>query len=435
MADHDGLGETIAPRPGLLGLKTTTLVLVLVCSIYFVVYMDRVNISVAAGDLRQEFQLTNGQLGQVFSAYAYFYAIIQLFGGWLADVLGPRLTLGLFGAVFSVATVMTGFAGNFMQLITARALLGLGEGPGLAVATRALASWTPPHRWSLAQGLAHAASRVATAITPPLVAMLMLAFSWRGSFVIVGVASIIWVAVWLSYFRDDPAKHPGITEAELAELIPRPKRRVGIPVVALFVRMLPVIAVDFCYGWTLFVVLNWLPSFFRGNYGMDLAGSALFTSGVFVAGILGDTLGGVISDAVLKRTGSRQRARRDVIVVGLLLSACCFVAVVLLRDLTAVSIALTLGFFCMELVIAPLWSVPMDIAPDFSGTASGFMNFGAASAGIISPWVFGIVIDLTDSWTLPFIFSVGLMGCGAIAAFWMRPDRPFRPVTPTAAVT
>lgn len=416
----------MARRSGRVGLKTTTLVLLLICSIYFVVYVDRVNISVAAGDLRQEFHLTNSQMGRVFSAYAYFYAIIQLFGGWLADTLGPRLTLGLFGAVFSVATIMTGFAGSLTQLTGARALLGLGEGPALAVATRALASWTPPARWSLAQGLAHAASRVATAITPPLVAMLIISFSWRGSFILLGVASCIWVAVWLLYFRDDPARHPGVTQAELANLVPRRKTRVKVPVVPLFIRMLPVILVDFCYGWTLFVVLNWLPSFFRGNYGMDLAGSALFTSGVFVAGILGDTLGGVISDAILKRTGSRQRARRDVIVAGLLLSATCFIAVVLLRDLTAVSIALTLGFFCMELVIAPLWSVPMDIAPEFSGTASGFMNFGAASAGIISPWVFGMIIDLTGNWTLPFIFSVGLMACGAIAAFWMRPDRPFQ---------
>jgi len=422
-------------RTGLLGIKASTLILLLICSIYFVVYVDRVNISVAAGDLRQEFHLTNSELGVAFSAYAYFYAVIQLFGGWLADVLGPRLTMGIFGAIFSLATVLTGMAGSFTELVAARALLGLGEGPGLAVASRALASWTPPARWSLAQGLAHAASRVATAVTPPLVAMLIIAFSWRGSFLLVGVASFAWVIVWLAYFRDDPARHRGTTAEERAALVPQPRQRKRIPILPLFGRMLPVILVDFCYGWTLFVCLNWLPSFFRGQYGMDLAGSALFTSGVFVAGILGDMLGGLASDAILKRTGSRLRARRDVIVAGLLASMTFFAAVLLLHDLTAVSIALTFAFFCMELVIAPLWSVPMDIAPEYCGTASGFMNFGAATAGIISPWMFGRIIDLTGSWTLPFAFSVALMGVGAIAAFWMRPDRPFQPASSDAALS
>jgi MFS family permease len=90
-----------------------------------------------------------------------------------------------------------------------------------------------------------------------------------------------------------------------------------------------------------------------------------------------------------------------------------------------VTAALVLGVFFMETVIAPLWSVPMDITPEHAGMASGFMNFGAAAAGIVSPWTFGAIVDATGDWNLPFGLTVGLMLCGAALAFLMRPERRF----------
>ena len=412
-------------------IKATALVLALTCSIYFIVYTDRVNIATSAGAIKAHLGLTNTELGVVFSAYAYPYAVMQLLGGWLTDVLGPRLTLGIFGSIFSVATLMTGLAGSMGTLFGLRALLGLGEGPALASATRALAAWTPPARWSFAQGLAHALSRVANATTPPIVAVLIVTVSWQFSFVALGILSIIWVAIWLWYFRDSPADHSAVTSDELATLpvIERGKRP-RVPVVALFWRMLPVIVTDFCYGWSLYVFLNWLPSFFSGKFGLNLNSSAMFTSGIFVA----DILGGVVSDRIYVRTRCLLKARRNLIAGGMLASMLFFVSVLFLNNLTLVAAALMLAFFCMELVIAPLWAVPMDIAPRFSGTASGFMNFGAAVAGIISPLVFGRMVDATGSWTLPFAFSAALMACGAVTAFWMRPDKPFEPMIVAAAL-
>src|SRR5215475_12666555 len=85
------------------GASTSRWVLALVCAIYFITYMDRVNLATAAGEIQQEFHLTNTQLGLIFSAYNYPYAIVQLFGGWLADTLGPRLVLGISSLLFSLA--------------------------------------------------------------------------------------------------------------------------------------------------------------------------------------------------------------------------------------------------------------------------------------------------------------------------------------------
>ncbi len=402
------------------------MVLALACAIYFITYMDRVNLATAAPYVAGEFHLSKTQLGLVFSAYSYPYAALQPLGGILADRLGARLTFGLFGSVFAAATLLTGLANGFIPLLVIRGLVGFGEGPSLAVATRAIADWLPPSRWSFAQGLTHAFSRVANAATAPLVAGLIVVSGWRGAFVAVGIITVVWVVLWVWYYRDDPADHPGITPAELSALKPAARERLSrASFLRLLQRMAPVIATDFCYGWTLFVVLNWLPSFFRGAFHFDLSRSTAFTTGTFVAGIGGDILGGVISAQLLRRTGNLRIARTNLIAAAMLASAICYLPVLLTHAVPIVTAAIVLGFFFMELAIAPLWSVPMDITPEHAGAASGMMNFGAAAAGIVSPWAFGRIVDATGDWNLPFALTVALMLIGSALAFLIKPDRRF----------
>ena len=192
----------------------------------------------------------------------------------------------------------------------------------------------------------------------------------------------------------------------------------------LFCRMLPVTITDFCYGWTLWVCLNWLPSLLPRELRPDPAIVRVFTSGIFLAGIVGDTLGGIISDHVLAETGSSEGSARyhccgSGWINGFLDTGVC------ISQLDDGSDCHGSCFFSMELVIAPLWAIPMDIAPRYAGTAAGFMNFGSAVAGIISPWAFGRIADLTGSWHLPFAISAVLMFGGIIASFSIRPERPF----------
>jgi len=126
---------------------------------------------------------------------------------------------------------------------------------------------------------------------------------------------------------------------------------------------------------------------------------------------------------ILKRTGSVRAARCRVIAGGLFGGFLFMIPVVLVHDLTVVALCLSAAFFCVELVVAPIWAVPMDIAPRHAGSASGVMNFGFGIAGIISPFVFGYLIDRTGSWTVPFLGSIGLLLIGSIMALRLRPDR------------
>jgi len=408
--------------------RATTIVLALLCAMYLITYVDRVNIATAASDIRRDLALSNTQLGLVFSAFAYPYLLFQVFGGWLGDRFGPRATLFVCGLIWTAATILTGLAGSLTSLFFMRVLLGVGEGATFPVATRAMQSWTAVEQRGFAQGITHAFARLGNAVTPPLVAALIALATWRGSFVALGCCSLVWVLCWFAYFRDDPAEHPAVAPDELARLPHRVTRdgpRPAIPWGPLAARMLPVTAVYFCYGWTLWLYLNWLPSFFLHEYALNLARSAIFSSAVFFAGVAGDLLGGTVSDAILRRTGNLRQARLSVIVGGFAGSFVCLMPIFVTRDLTVITVSLAAAFFFAEIVIGPMWSIPMDIAGRFSGTASGIMNTGSALAAILSPLTFGIVIDRTGNWHLPFVGSVGLLLLGAVLSFTMHPEKRF----------
>jgi MFS family permease len=408
-------------------LSVSNTVLLIICLMYLILYVDRVNISTAAPLIKAELNLSNTQLGLAFSAFAYPYALFQLIGGYIGDKFGPRWTLFVCGLIVCAATAATGAVGGLASLFAARLALGIGEGATFPTATRAMAAWVPERSWGFAQGITHSSARIGNAVTPPLIALLVGLVSWRGAFVVLALFSLLWVVLWLWYFRDVPAAPP-LTAEELATL-PARGRAGGssepVPWLKLFRRMLPVTAVDFCYGWTLWLFLSWIPSFFYQNYQQNLMQSAFYSAGVFLAGVIGDTLGGVVSDRILHRTGDRTAARRNVIVAGMLGGFVFLIPVILVRDVNVAAISLAAAFFSVELVVAPIWAVPMDIAPKYSGSASGMMNFGFGVAGIISPFVFGYLIDRTGSWTLPFAGSICLLLLGAALAFRMHPDRPF----------
>src|SRR5215469_1198013 len=430
-------------RTGL--LSASNIVLFMVCMMYALTYIDRINVNTASlvFALPNELNLDAKHLGWVFSAFGWAYLALQVHGGWLSDRFGARKTLTICGIVWAGATIMMGLSAGFASMIVARVILGLGEGATFPTATRALSDWAPASLRGFAQGITHAFSRLGNTLTPPLVVWLILKTSWRGSFIVIGVASLTWAVIWWLYFRDDPGRHRGVTPQELRKL-PNYAARVAktkepVPWGPLIKRISPVTAVYFCYGWTLWLYLNWLPQYFKNTYNLDLKKSALFSAGVFFAGVLGDLLGGIVSDYVLHRTRNRNRARRDIIIICFLASA-AFMAPVIVIGLRAsagvikpammsgymplVAFCLSAAFFFAECTIGPFWAIPMDIAPRYSGAASGLMNIGSALAAAVSPLIAGYVIDWTKNYSLPFIGSMALLLLGVIMAFWMKPNEP-----------
>lgn len=404
------------------------IVLALLCSMYFITYVDRVNIATAATAIKGEFGISNTQLGFALAAFGYAYALFQIVGGWFGDRFGPRRTLFSCAIVWAAATAATGLVSGMVSLLVVRFILGLGEGATFPTATRAMSNWLGPEMRGFAQGITHSFARAGNAVTPPIVAGIMVLSGWRTAFFILGAVSLLWAFAWFWYFRDDPREHPGVVDADLEGVPPYRSGQSAdspqIPWERLIARMLPTTIVYFCYGYTLWLYLTWLPSFFQQGYHLNLGNTAFFSFGVLGAGVIGDTVGGVLSDYLLRRTGNYLIARRNLIVISLLGSLVFLVPVLLFQDLVVIALCLSAAFFCLEVTIGPIWSVPMDVAPKFAGTASGIMNTGSAVAAFASPSIFGWLVDRTGDWHLPFAGSIGLLLLGAILAFWMHPDRP-----------
>jgi MFS family permease len=406
-------------------IRASSIVLLLLCVMYFITYLDRVNVSTAAAGFGKEFNLTKTQIGLVFSAFAYPYLLFQIIGGWVSDRFGSRKTLIACGVLWASATVLTGLAGGLASLLVARVLLGLGEGATFPAATAAMARWVAKEKRGFAQGITHAAARVGNAVAPAAVVFIMATHGWRASFYVCAALSFVWVIFWAIAFTEHPKDHPRITPQELA-VLPTPKPKAArVPWGRLFKRMAPVTIVYFCYGWTLWLFLSWIPQYFLHSYNLNLGKSALFASSVFFAGVIGDTLGGIVTDKLYEHTRSLRRARSWMVAICMFMTLVSLVPLVLSHDLYVSLASLSAGFFFAEMTIGPMWAIPMDIAPEHSGTASGMMNTGSALAAIVSPVLSGFLIDRFGNWELPFVGSMLLMALGVVLAFRMQPEHRF----------
>ncbi|PFH19365.1 MFS transporter [Burkholderia sp. JKS000303] len=401
----------------------------LLCALSFILYVDRVNLATAAGAIKSELGLSNTELGVAFSAFAYSYAVCQVFGGWIADRFGARITLIGCGLIWVASTFMTGLVHSLALLFAARLLLGIGEGATLPAQARAITHWFSRERRGVVQGFTHSFSRLGNAVTPPIVAALMTWLSWRAAFFVIGAVTLVWLAWWIVSFREHPLGDDGGTRP-----VARPAPPSGpTPWGPLFRRMAPTIFVYFCYGWTAWLFFTWLPTFFLNGQGLNLKSTALFASGVFFAGVVGDTVGGWLCDRIYRKTGNLALSRQSVIVASFAGALTCLLPLAFVHSTAGVALCLSGSFLCLELTIGPIWAVPSDIAPKHAGIASGMMNAGSAVSGILSPILFGYLVDHTGSWTVPFIGSVAMLLIGIVAALRIRPERTLSESAPSLA--
>ena len=425
-----------APTPTLAKPKPTPIlfhrrrgmVVVLLCVMYFISYFDRTNIATAGPTIQLSIAkgglgLTPIEFGLATSVFAIGYAVFQILGGRIGEKLGPRRALLILGALWGAATIASGLAGGLISLLIARGILGLSESATFPTATQAMSRWVPRDRNGFVQGVVHSASRLGTAAAPIVVAAIIAASGWRESFIYVGILSVIWAIVWFILFRDQPKQIKGITALELSEIpeIPKAKDTPPVPWKRLAKSILPVTAVDFGYGWVAWVFFTWIPSLLATTYNQDVAHYGLLTSLILVGGVVGDTLGGVLSDAVLRRTGNARNARRMFLLIGIIGAAVFMVPILFTPPLAVTVVTLALAFFFLELTNAQLWSIPMDVAPTWSGAASGMMNSGFAISGVLSALIGGALIQWTSGFGWIFGVSIVILVAATIVAGIMRP--------------
>ncbi len=392
-------------------------ILGLICLMYLITYLDRVNISTAAPEIAKEFGFDKITMGIIFSAFVWAYAIFQVPGGWLSDRFGARPVLAIIVAYWSVMTAATAVATGAVSFVILRFLFGAGEAGAFPGATRAMQVWYPRAERGLVQGLTHSASRLGAAIAPPIVVLIMTTLGWRSVFYICGAAGFLWSLWWFVSYRNLPEEHGMVNRAELerirgfgetGEINQAAVQREGADVpwgtLLRSPNMWAIMCAYFTYVYCLYIFLTWLPSYLVDFRHFTLVKVGIFASLPLFAGVVGDTVGGLATDWLLKKTGSTKFARRSVAIVGLLGCAVFMVAAGMTEDAYTAVYSLTAAMFFLECTIGPAWAVPMDCGGKYSGTVSGMMNMAGNIGGALSPLVFGFLAQY-DNWGAPFMVS------------------------------
>jgi sugar phosphate permease len=410
-------------------------ILLLISLMYLITYLDRVNISAAAPVISKEFGFDKVTMGAIFSAFVWAYALCQVPGGWLGDRFGPRRMLTIIVTYWSIMTAATALATGAVSFIVVRFLFGIGEGGAFPVATRAMQLWYPPRERGFVQGITHSASRLGAAIAPPIVIAIVTAFGWRWAFYVCGAVGIVWAAWWWFAYRNLPEEHALVNRAELERIRgtdahgnvnpPKIEARASVPWRTLLrsPNMWAIMCAYFTYVYCLWIFLSWLPSYLVDYRHFALIKVGWLASLPLLAGVVGDTVGGLATDWLLRKTGKARLARRAVAIVGLLGCVAFIVPAALVEDAYAALFCLTGAMFFLECTIGPSWAVPMDTGGKYSGTVSGMMNMAGNIGGALSPLVFGFLAQ-GDFWQAPFIVAAALLVIGAgIWAFWLDPER------------
>jgi MFS family permease len=399
-----------------------TFTLVMLCLMAFIMYIDRSNLSVAAPHIADEFHFSNTKLGGAFSAFAIAYSCFMIPGGWLSDKLGALKSMVLYGLIWSVATIATGMIEGFVMLLIARFVVGVGESPIYPTAARMIAMALPKARHGTAQGLMHAAGRLANALAPLIVTALIVWTSWRMAFYLLGGFTIVYMLFMYSTMRKSTRPSSEAAAAPTKEKIDWPD---------MLRRVWPVTATCFCHGWVLWFFLNWMPSYFANQFGMKIGKIAIFSTIVLLGGTVGTAVGGLLSDWRYKQTGDRLRSRRELIIFGFLTSILGLIPLMFTKDPTICAISLSFAFFASELSDSPLWVIGSDVSPTHSATSSAMTFTGMAIAGAVSPLVVGGLLDVSGgNWTLAFSASIVVLLLGPILAMRIRLDDPSPPVNP-----
>lgn len=377
-------------------------------------YFDRISISVAGPQLQQAFSLTPAELGLLFSAFFWSYALLQIPAGLVLDRFGVT-RVGRWGALlWGIASTLTACASGFAGIFLARILLGIAEAPSFPANSKATGYWFPRTERALSTALFDAAAKFSNVIGVPLVALAVVYLGWRWGFGIVAILSFVYFIAFYLIYRD-PSKHPRLTPEEHHYITSNgatPEGQTstnpaGMLAYLLKSRKVWGLSIGFAaYGYCFYLFLTWLPGYLVQTMHMSILKSASFAAIPWLCATVSDlVVGGWLIDHLVAKGLNENIVRKGVLLAGMFCGLAVFGATTTTDPVVAIvwiSIALS-GLAAA----APVgWSLPSLIAPRGGvGTVGGIMNFANNMMGAIAPIVTGYIVGSTQSFSNAFIVA------------------------------
>lgn len=387
-------------------------------------YFDRINLSVAAPQMKEAFNLSPGEMGLLFSAFFWPYALLQVPAGLLLDRYGVT-RIGRLGAfLWGLASAITVFASGFGGVFAARAVLGIAEAPGFPVSSKATGYWFPRNERALATAIFDAAAKFSNVIGVPLIAVVVVNAGWRWGFGVTALLSLAYFVAFLIIYRD-PSKDSRLSAEELDYIQQGGATPEGTPGGSVFGMLGYLLTktkvwgltIGFAaYGYSFYLFLTWLPGYLVQTMHMSILKSAGFAAIPWAVATATDLLvGGWLIDHLIARGKDETRVRRAVLVTGMLFGLAVFGATQTTNPGWAIFwISIALGGLAAAAPVG--WSLPSLIAPKGGvGTIGGIMNFVNNLMGVAAPIVTGFIVGATNSFTNAFLVAGVILAIGIVS--------------------
>jgi MFS family permease len=374
----------------------------------FLNYVDRGSLSIASPLLKDDLNLSNAQMGILFSAFFWSYAPLQPLAGWIAQRYDARYVLAGGLALWSLATALTGFATGFAMLLALRILLGIGESVTYPCNAKLLAQRAAPHQRGRANGFIAVGQALGPTLGTLVGGLLLTQFGWRAMFVFFGIFSLLWLLPWWSASRDDATSSTqGHDEAITYRQLLREPALWGMGLG------------HFCGNYAYYFMLTWLPLLLVKTYGFSLTQMASIGAGVYALHAATAALAGWYGDRRIAAGVDQHRVWKPMIIVGMV-GVAIPMAASAAADATWIVVLLLVAGVFFGLQSPSLGSITQTLAgPRAAGRWMGIQNFIANIAGVLAPLITGFVVDATGEFYWAFAIAAGVTLAGAFAFAYM----------------
>ena len=380
--------------------------------IFFVLFLlvvvnmvDRATISIALPMISKELSLSATMQGLVLSSFFWTYALMQVPSGLIADKFGARVTVSASTVLWGASQALLGLCTGGLSLIFARLALGASEAPIFPAGARLNVSWLNKFERARGAVLMDAGGPFGAALGGILVAQMILMFdSWRITFIIAGIVTVLlgFAAYWI--IRDEPHHDPMVNKAELAiidkgrEKTEKAAQADTRPILEVIKPIsLGSILIGRC-AWAMlfFGLLTWGPSYLSHALDMDLKTVGWATLVIFCCGGFGSICGGVLADKLTSKGWTRAKASKVLLTISGLCTLAAFAALPNMTSVNACVGLLSISSFVL-MWGSMYWSFPPLLAPkNRVATVGGMMNMAGAVGGICIPLLIGVILDLTN---------------------------------------
>jgi MFS family permease len=394
-------------------------VVVFALALAMIMYIQRVAISQAIVPIAADLHLNKAQTGLVLGAFGLSYALFEIPMGLLGDKLGVRWVLSQLVLIWSVFTALTGAAWNLVSLWAIRFLFGAGEAGCFPNLTRMLSAWLPLSERVKAQAVMWAFGRWGGALAPPVAFFVIYHFGWRLGFVALAMIGVAWVAVFLPWFRNDPAQHKSVNAAEL-KLLEAGRELVlherGIPWYRLLLQkdifFLGLQYFGFSYTWYFYV--TWLPTWLQQARGLAPGVAATYAMVPLAFGGLGSIVSGFLPLSI---------PRKWVAVGGFFATAILISMIANMPGVALPMVLMGIASFTSDLTMPISWNTCVEIGKEYTATVSSTMNMLGNFAGFVAPTVFGLILQGTNNnWSMVMYTMAAAAVVSGACWFFLEPD-------------